>query len=463
MCSISGPPPRKPVPAPLAADQPLPFYLDHNATTPLCDEAWDAMLQARVAWGNASSLHPYGLEAKFFLDAARETVRACLGAASPDCVIFTGSGTEANNIALVGGLARVVKNRAEMMTKKQMAGAEATNLVILSTIYEHPAVEEVLRMLTAAAQSPRDGDTNVTVVRCAVDPATGVVDVAQFRALVEEHAANLAIVTVMHANNELGSINPIAELAQIVRVALERASVPRGCCFFHTDAAQTIGKVPTGFDALGLGAVDMISVCAHKFYGPKGVGALVLRDAGAAYTPGPVIRGAKHERGVRPSTENVIMVSAAAAALKSAVENLSVNAAHARRCRDILYSELRRRLGADERDAAFEIIENGSVAAALPNTLNIAVYHRPSRLFISAARMITSLGRKVAMSSGSACHAAEDGKVIPVSAPLRAVGVGLERAIGTLRLTTGKLNRVEDMPRAAQILAYACKAQMPAE
>ena len=440
MCTVQGPPPRKPVPQAMPGDQPLPYYLDHNATTPLCDEAWHALTGVRHAWGNASSLHPYGLEARLHLDAARDAVRHSMRVGSPECVIFTGSGTEANNLAIVGGLARV---------RRAAAAGAAAKRVIITTAYEHPAVEEVLQQLEAGAHN------DVTVLRCRVGAADGVVDVAEFARLVSQNVQHIALVTVMHANNELGSINPIAQLVRIVRDA-EVANGVAVPCLFHTDASQSVGKIDVALPSLG---VDMLTVCGHKFYGPKGVGALVVRDV-ATCTPDPVLRGAKHERGIRPGTENLLLLAAFAAALTAAVDNLEANAAHARACRDKLYAELRRILVVDS-GATFDIVENGAVATALPNTLNIAIYHRPSRLFISAARLITQLGRKIAMSSGSACHAAEDGVHVPVSAPLKAVGADLERAIGTLRLTTGKLNKLEDMTRVAQILAHACKAQMP--
>ena len=463
MCSVQGPPAKNPHPQEMAPDQPFPFYLDHNATTPLSDEAWEAMSSVRHAWGNPSSLHPYGLESKFFLDKARESVRASLGAKAAECVIFTGSGTEADNLALMGGYNR--------MQRVAGGAGEAKRNVILSTIYEHPAVEEVL------LQFEKEFDGAVKVVRCGVDRKTGVVDVEDFKKKVRENVANLAVVSIMHANNELGSINPISELVDIVRQEEEEYAKSKNLtlfpckpvdknedtssknnrfiqCIFHTDSSQTIGKIDANISRL---KVDMMTVCGHKFYGPKGIGALVVRDP-AECNPDPVLRGAKHERGIRPSTENVLFATAMAAALASAVKNLDENVAHARACRDQLYAELKKRL-VDRGN--FELHENGSVAHALPNTLNIAIFHKPSNLYVSAARMIIQQGRRIAMSSGSACHAVVEGEDIPVSLPLQAVGCDLNRAIGTLRLSTGKLNQMKDMTRVAEILTAACKAQMP--
>lgn len=443
----------------MTADQPYPFYLDHNATTPLSDEAWNAMAAVRHAWGNPSSLHPYGLEAKFHLEKARESIRASLGAKAPDCVIFTGSGTEADNLALIGGLQRM-----------QRICGESRNVVV-STAYEHPAIEEVL------VQFEKEWDGKIKVIRTKIDPKTGVIDVEAFRRNIEEHVAHLAVVSIMHANNELGSINPIFDLVQIVRQAEENYAKSENLklipcvavasngedlshhqyhqsCLFHTDSSQTMGKIDTNIVRLG---VDMMTLCAHKFYGPKGCGALIIRDAKEC-NPDPVLRGAKHERGIRPSTENVLLVSATAAALKSAIDNLEENAAHARATRDLLHSELKARL---EERGNFDIIVNGSIEHALPNTLNIAIFHKPSKLFVSAARMIIQQGRRIAMSSGSACHAVVEGEELPVSLPLKAVGCDLQRAIGTLRLSTGKLISLKDIPRVAEIIAFACKAQMP--
>lgn len=461
MCTVQGPPAKNPHPQEMMADQPYPFYLDHNATTPLSDEAWNAMAAARHAWGNPSSLHPYGLEAKFHLEKARETIRASLGAKSADSVIFTGSGTEADNLALIGGLQRMLRICGESRN------------VVVSTAYEHPAIDEVLNSFE------KEWDGKIKVVRSGIDPKTGVIDVEAFRRNIREHVGHLAVVSVMHANNELGSINPIADLVQIVRQEEENYAKSHnlkltGCvensinpnenqqqqqqihqsCLFHTDSSQTMGKIDTNIARLG---VDMMTLCAHKFYGPKGCGALIIRDAKEC-NPDPVLRGAKHERGIRPSTENVLLVSATAAALKSAIDNLQENSAHAREARDLLHTELKQRL---EERGSFQILVNGSLEHALPNTLNIAIFHKPSGLFVSAARMIIQQGRRIAMSSGSACHAAVEGEVLPVSLPLKAVGCDLQRAIGTLRLSTGKLISLKDIPRAAEIIAFACKAQMP--
>jgi cysteine sulfinate desulfinase/cysteine desulfurase-like protein len=424
MCSVEGPPMKTPVPRMMADDQPFPIYLDHNATTPVCDEAWDAMLGCRPTWGNPSSTHPYGLQAKFVVEGARARVAAAIGAAGPDEIVFTSGGTEANNLAIIGA-AQAVR------------AAAPARRVVVSTVFEHPAVEEVLAEMKAAL--------GYEVVLLPVSHATGVVELDALRAVLAARAPEIALVTVMHANNELGSIQPVRAISDLVRAA-DAAIV------IHTDAAQSIGKIAVDVAALG---VDLLSICSHKFYGPKGVGALYRRA-------GVELRwttfGAKHERGLRPGTENIILDNGMAAALCKAVETQAATEAHVRRCRDALHEAMAGYAAVH----GFELQVNGSLATALPNTLNVAVYHAGHGMYISSARLNAALGVKVAMSAGSACHAAPPpGETFPVSAPLRAIGVGLERAIGTLRLSTGHMSTVPEMQRAAQIILRGCVAQMP--
>lgn len=469
MCNVEGPPPKKPRIGKLFDDQPIPIYLDHNATTPPCEEAWTAMKACEtLGWGNPSSAHAFGCEAKFVVERSRQSVATALGAATAAEILFTSGGTESNNLAIVGCAMAVRRRHPERD-------------MIVSTNFEHPAVDEVLKFLsvtpyitepgtiTTSTSSPHSDDPSherhattpsgftiqrhasqakalppFDILRCNVNRTSGVLDIDTFRAAIAQFRHRIALVTVMHANNELGTIQPVALLSRIVK---EQSG---GIAVMHTDAAQTIGKIPVNVSELG---VDVLSVCSHKFYGPKGVGALYVK------TGTPIERvtfGAGHERGIRPGTESIILGAGLAAALEKAVTQLESNAMHARTCRD----ELLKWLTAYLKKRHFEIRFNGDPTSTLPNTLNFAVFHVPTNMHVSSSRLISSLASKVAFSAGSACHAADE-PGMHVSLPLQSVAVEAERAVGTLRLTTGQLSSVDDMRRAAQMIAVACGQQMP--
>jgi cysteine sulfinate desulfinase/cysteine desulfurase-like protein len=308
---------------------------------------------------------------------------------------------------------------------------------------EHPAVEEVLSRHFERRRS-------VLVIRVAPDPATGVITPSRFRAALEQERGGeslcrrVALVTIMHANNETGVVQPIPELVKIAR------SMCGPTVVFHSDAAQTIGKIPVDVEAMG---VDMLSICPHKFYGPKGVGALYHRPG--TIVPHPVTFGAGHESGKRPGTENIVLINGMAAAIEIAARDLEVNRAHMKACRDTLAQVLTETL----QEESCQFLVNGSLEHALPNTLNIAVCNR-NGVFISAQRLMNDVGLKVAMSAGSACHSTNGDEPVVVSSSLSSVGVGEERAVGTLRLTTGRLSTIDDMRRAAKIIGRKCVEQL---
>ncbi len=417
----------------MADGEPLPIYLDHNATTPICDEGWAAMLDCRsLGWGNPSSTHPYGLHAKHIVETARNTVARSVGVSPSDaaasCITFTSGGTEANNLALIGGFAAAIER-------------DPTRSIIVASSMEHPAVEEVLRQHF-------EKQSLAQVIRIAPDCATGVISAEIFRCALAKHGEDtcrrVAIVTIMHANNETGVIQPIRELVEVAR------SLCGPQVIFHSDAAQTIGKIPVDVEDMG---VDMLSVCAHKFYGPKGVGALFHRSG--SIRPRAVTFGAGHEAGTRPGTENIVLINGMAASIALATRNLAEAGAHMRECRDALAKDLTEIL----REGGCRLLVNGSLEHALPNTLNIAVCSTRG-VFISAQRLMNDVGLKVAMSAGSACHSTSGNEPISVSSSLASVGVGEERAVGTLRLTTGRLSTVQDMQRAAKIIARKCVEQL---
>lgn len=440
--------------------EPLPIYLDFNATTPVCRQAWEAIDECRHHWGNASSIHPYGLDANFVVSNARERCQRAIGAASAKHIIFTSGGTEANNLAILGGAraARELSNDKAQSSSSPSPQERIVRDVIIATNTEHPAVEEVLK---AAETMFRDV---FTAIRVPVDKSTGVLSPAALRQflttdLLATHNISpnrVALVTVMHANNELGTIHPIAELVRVVKEHCGEGAL------FHTDASQSIGKIRVHVEELG---VDFLTVCSHKFYGPKGVGALCV----GSKTPLPkkITFGAGHESGLRPGTENIILYCGMAAALELAVFDLGRAAKHLFDCRQALLETLQMELA---KKRGMFLVFNGSLEHAIPNTLNVAIGYsaapspqnpNPVPLFISAQRLITELGHIVAMSAGSACHSSlKEGEAIVISAPLRAVGVEEARAVGTLRLTTGRSSTIDEMKRAGRFIARRAIQQL---
>ncbi|KAK7201321.1 aminotransferase [Novymonas esmeraldas] len=447
MCNAPGPPLKKRKPQPLSETEPLPIYLDFNATTPLCEEAWQAICRAHKAWGNPSSTHPYGLAAKYELDGARRKVQTALNAASAESIIFTSGGTESNNLAIVGGT----------LALRQ---AQPRRRFIVSTNVEHPAVTEVLRFMEgreshASGPSPA-AELSVAVepLRVAVHPQTGQLDPAALRtalAGVPGGPECVALVSIMFANNEIGAVNDIKALCRVTKELCGAA------CLFHTDAAQSLGKVPVDVQDMD---IDFLSVCGHKFHGPKGIGALYIK-------PGVSVRnilcGAGHERGIRPGTENVLLAAGVAEALLVACTNLDRHAAVMRETRDELLRVLRAELATHDMD----LVVNGDIAVALPNTLNCALFKRVSNrkagspvTYISAQRLLLSVGDQVCMSAGSACHStADEGAEIVVSDPLKAVQVDVDRAIGTLRISTGRTTTMDEARRAAKVIARRAAQQ----
>jgi cysteine desulfurase len=455
MCNVEGPPLKKLRPQLMHSTEPLPIYLDFNATTPVCREAWEAMNECKDHWGNASSIHPYGLDANYVVSAARQRCQRAIGAASPKHIIFTSGGTEANNLAIIGGA----------RTARELSSSQATSStsrvvrdVILATNTEHPAVEEVLKAMETMFRDV------FTTLRVPVDKCTGVLTAAMLKTfltddMIRRHNITpdrVALVTVMHANNELGTIHPIAELVRVTKDICGNGAL------FHTDASQSIGKVKVCVEELG---VDFLTVCSHKFYGPKGVGALCI----GSNTPLPknVTFGAGHESGLRPGTENIILYSGMAAALELASFDVPRASKHLFECRQALRETLEGELA---KKPGMFITMNGSVDHALPNTLNLAIGYlaqptplmpSPVPLFISAQRLILELGHIVAMSVGSACHSSlKEGEAISISAPLRAVGVEEARAVGTLRLTCGRSSTIEEMKRAGRFIARRAMQQL---
>lgn len=370
-----------------------PIYLDFNATTPIAREVADAMVPYLYeGFGNPSSSHPYGLAARRAVDEARGHVAALLGC-RPGEVIFTSGGTESNNLAIKGAA---------------LAGRGRGDHVI-TTAVEHPAVINVCDWL-------RDQGFRVTVLP--VD-GQGLVDPADLERAIEP---GTILVTVMHANNEVGTVQPIAALAEIAH---------NHGALMHTDAAQSVGKVSVRVDDLG---VDLLSVAGHKVYAPKGIGALYVREGVGLV---PLLHGAGHEGGLRPGTENVLEIAGLGKACEIAGRDLAANEEHFRAMRDRLHQGLVVALGEEA------VRLNGHPERRLPNTLSVS-FRR-----IEANTLLSAIGDEVAASAGAACHAGE----VDLSAVLRAMEVPVEWAMGTVRFSVGRGTTAAEIDRTVAIVA----------
>ena len=376
-----------------------PVYLDYNASTPVHPAVLEAMLPyLRKHFGNPSSGHIYGQRARAAVERAREQVASLL-TCRPDEIVFTSGGTEASNLAIRG----VLEN------------ASLRRHVVTSTV-EHPATSRPCDLLE------RDG---VEVTRLPVD-GFGRVGADDARPFVR---SDTALVTIILAQNEVGTLFPIAALADL---AHERGAL------IHTDAAQAVGKIPVRVDDLG---VDLLSVAGHKLYAPKGVGALFVRRG----TPlAPVLVGAGHERGLRPGTENVPFIVGLGAACDLAATNLATEADRQRTLRDELWDTLREAIPA--------ITVNGHPTERLPNTLNVSFPRVRGSAILSAAP-------EIAASTGSACH--EGGE--SASPVLLAMGIDATRALGAVRLSLGRGTKREQIRRAARALVRAFREVGAAE
>jgi len=370
-----------------------PVYLDYNATTPLDPEVIGAMRSFIEAdFGNPSSTHFYGIVPRRALERAREQTAALLNC-SPSEIVFTGCATESNNHA--------VKGAASAMRDKGNH--------IITTSIEHPAVLEVCAWLEKSGFDvtylPVDGD--------------GLVDVRSVERAVTDRTV---LITVMHANNEVGTIQPIEEIAAMAR--------SRGI-LMHTDAAQSPGKVPVDVRALG---VDLLTVAGHKLYAPKGVGALYIREG---VRIDPFMNGAGQERGRRAGTENVIGIVGLGMACEVAARDLRVVGEHLRKMRDLLHEGIVREIP----DARL----NGHPLKRLPNTLSLSFRG------LDAGRILEEIGLDVAASAGAACHS----EGVEISHVLAAMAVPEEWASGTLRLSTGRMTAEEEIRRAVRAITDA--------
>ena len=367
------------------------LYLDHNATTPVDPHVADAMNDAvRRCFGNASSIHAFGQTAKAALDDARSATAELLGA-RPNDVIFTGSGTEADNLAIRGV--------AE-------AALPAGRRHLIASAIEHEAVLNTLKALT------KRGWTSTLLP---VGP-TGAVDPADLEAAITDRTA---IVSIMHANNEIGTVQPVAKLAEIAHA--------HGA-LFHTDAVQTAGKLPIDVTALG---VDLLSISAHKFNGPKGVGALWTRRGMRLVAP---TTGGRQERNRRAGTENVPAIVGLGVAAGIAASKLAAETARLATLRDRLQTGLLERVP--------DSTVNGS-GGRVPNTTNVSFQG------VEAEALLIALDLEgIAVSTGSACSS---GTLQP-SHVLRAMGLTPQRAQSSIRFSLGLGNTEADVERVLDAL-----------
>ncbi|PKO06538.1 MAG: cysteine desulfurase NifS [Chloroflexi bacterium HGW-Chloroflexi-3] len=369
-----------------------PIYLDYNATTPIAKEVADAMLPYLYdLFGNPSSSHQAGAQAKMAVEFARRQVADLIGA-QPTEIIFTSGGTEANNHA--------VRGYCELHQDKGRH--------IVTSAVEHPAVLEVCRDLE------RNG-FELTIL--SVDPY-GQVNPHDLEAAIR---ADTILISIMHANNEVGTLQPLKELTSIAK--------SHGIAF-HTDAAQSIGKIAVNVNNLG---VDLLSIAGHKLYAPKGVGALYVRDGIFVKN---LMYGAGHENGKRPGTENILEIVGLGKASAVAARDLSANQQHLISMREFLYDELVKALGVER------LRVNGHPSQRLPNTLSLGIHG------IESHQLLNRINHQVAISAGSACHADS----VTISGVLKAMQVPDVWAQGTLRFSVGRETTGEEIREAVTII-----------
>jgi cysteine desulfurase len=372
------------------------LYLDHNATTPLDPRVLEAMLAVlRDGPGNASSLHWFGQRARAAVDEARGAVAALVGA-SPAEIVFTGGGTEADNLALRGVAAAAREPRRK----------------ILYSALEHHAVMHTARTLA-------EEGVPVEAVRAT---AEGVVDLDDLRAKLD---GTTALVSLMLANNETGVVQPVAEVARLAHA--------QGA-LLHCDAVQAAGRVPVDVGALD---VDLLAISAHKIYGPQGVGALFVRRGTRMK---PLLRGGSQERNRRAGTENVAGIAGFGCAARLAARDPGTEAARLAALRDRLEARLLAIPGA---------LRNGD-AERVPNTTNVSFERAEAESLLLALDL-----QGLAVSTGAACAA---GAMEP-SHVLRAMGLPLARVQGSLRFSLGRSNTEADVDRASEMVAEAVARQ----
>jgi cysteine desulfurase NifS/selenium donor protein len=378
------------------------IYLDYNATTPIDSEVVNTMQPyLKEYFGNPSSAHSYGSETKKAIENARKQVAALINC-KPNEVIFTSGGTESNNYAIKGFA---------------FANEKRGRHIITSTI-EHPAVIEVCKYLESKG-------FNITYV--SVDEF-GLVRLDE---LEKAFTPQTILISIMHANNEIGTIQPISEIAKIAR----KYNVA-----FHTDAAQSVGKYPVDVREMG---VDMLSIAGHKLYAPKGIGALYIREG---LTLEKLIHGADHEQNKRAGTENVLEIVGLGKACEIAHRDQTKNMEHMLKMRDLLHNQLLERVP--------DIKLNGHPKLRLPNTLSLSFKGIEANILLNEMEV-----KGIAASAGAACHTDS----IDVSPVLTAIKLSTDFAMGTIRFSVGRYTTVDEVKKASEIIADIAKRLRPTE
>ena len=364
------------------------IYLDYNATTPVDPRVESVMRQIMGnAFGNPSSSHWAGTPARTVVESARQQLAELLGC-KPGEIVFTSGGSESNNHVLKG-----------VFFARQVPNAH-----IITTQVEHPAIVEPCRFLESLGAK---------ITWLPVD-ATGRIDAND---LIQSITSDTILISIMHANNEVGTLQPIEDCTQIAR----EHGIP-----FHTDAAQSVGKVPTRVDELG---VDFLSIAGHKLYAPKGIGALYIREGMELE---PLIHGAGHELGRRAGTESALLTAALGEACELA-RDLSAMV-RIRTFRDRLWTALKECCGD-------RVVLNGHPQERLPNTLNVSFLdHQGNELLAKLPNL--------AVSTGSACHADR----VEISPVLQAMGVSPEVGAGAVRFSLGRTTTAEEIEIAIESL-----------
>lgn len=369
-----------------------PIYLDYNATTPIDKEVADEMISIiQNHYGNPSSSYELGRYSKNAIEKARKQV-AYLIHAKPEEIIFTSCATESNNIAIQGiGFANQAKGKH-----------------IITSAIEHPAVIEVCKYLESTGFEitylPVDtkGRINPQEVESAIRPDT-------------------ILITIMHANNEVGTIQPISEIADIAK---------KKNILFHTDAAQSIGKIETDVEKLG---VDLLTIAGHKLYAPKGIGALYVKQGTKIQK---IMYGAGQEKGIRPGTENLVHIVALGKACEVAKRDFDKNYAAMLSAKENLLAKLQAQFGV-------KLKVNGDPVHSLPNTLSIAFDN------VEAHTLASIISDDINISTGSACHA----NSIEISSVLKAMNTDPKIAAGTIRVSTGKHTSIREVETAVTIIS----------
>lgn len=353
-----------------------PIYLDHSATTPLREEVFQQMVQAGQLFGNPSSIHIFGREAKRIAEAAREKLARAVNAPESS-IIFTSGGTEADNLAIIGAA---------------LGNADRGKHIIISCI-EHHAVAESARYLETLG---------FRISRLPVDQH-GIISLDDLQKAL---APDTIIVSIMHASNEIGSVQPIAEIGKITK---------KRNIIFHTDAVQTLGKLPLDIQENN---IDLLAASAHKLYGPKGIGCLCVRNGVRLQ---PLFWGGGQERGLRPGTENVAGIVGFGTAVELAVKDMTTVRLRLELLRDYFLSGLQRRIEG--------VVVNGHPYTRLPGHVHL------SFAGLTGAELVKALdGVGIAVSAGAACTAGQ----IDYSPTLREIGLIPELARGSIRISMGR-------------------------